>query len=142
MSDELGPWDPPPSEPRGDEERALRSWVAWFVDAYEAWSIVPRCWAQHPAMVNELRTARDLTLGVEQASIDAPDVLATARLEVEWHDFRGRMFHRFSGSPGAVCAERRSHRYPTKWDKAEASRIRHQRHRTTGAEVWSETEDG
>ena len=104
----------------------LRAWVEWYVRNYEAWDSIPPCWAEHPAMVNELQAAMELRLALDVET--AGDVAAASRARAEWHDYRGRAMERLGHSPGAVCAQRREHREPVTWDReASAERRREAR---------------
>lgn len=116
-------------------ERAsvFESWVAWYVETYEAWEQVPACWASHPAMVGELEAAMDLRLGIDTQT--AGDVLAAGRGRADWHDYRGRMMERLAATPGAVCAQRGEHREPRSWDREASSERRRQARRAERARV-------
>jgi hypothetical protein len=102
--------------------KSLAEWVAWYVATYEAWEQIPACWAEHPAMVNELQAARELWLVIDAET--AGDMIGSARGRAEWHDYRGRMMQRLAESPGAVCAKRGEHREPKSWDREESAERR------------------
>ncbi|MFC0080954.1 hypothetical protein ACFFRE_02120 [Aciditerrimonas ferrireducens] len=103
----------------------LEPWVAWYVQAYEAWDTIPACWARHPAMIQELHAAMQLRLAIDTET--AGDLLATARGIAEWHDYRSRFMDRLARTPGATCAQRRSHREPTTWDRHHDAQRRRER---------------
>lgn len=131
------PWadDAAPATEAGQSERAsaLESWVAWYVETYEAWEQVPACWASHPAMVGELEAAMDLRLGIDTQT--AGDVLAAGRGRADWHDYRGRMMERLAATPGAACAQRGEHREPRSWDREASSERRRQARRAERARI-------
>ena len=108
----------------GEDGSALSGWVRWYVETYEAWEQVPACWAEHPAMVNELQAAMELRLAIDAET--AGDMLASARGRADWHDYRGRLMERLAASPGATCAQRGEHREPRSWDREGSAERRRQ----------------
>lgn len=74
---------PPPHTPddlRAQVQRATKAWdrliewVDWLVAAYRLTSVVPACWAQHPAVAEELIALRVAWVGAwsDAANPDAP----------------------------------------------------------------------
>jgi hypothetical protein len=111
ISDGSGPSLPPRAE--------LGTWVAGFVESYEAWDQIPACWSRHGAMVEEL--AACWHLGLVLAMEAGRDVKAGAHSQADFWDYAGRMLERLSRSPGAACAIKGSHVEAMTWDRADSS---------------------
>src|SRR5688572_17783431 len=73
-----------------DNDPKLTKWVTWLIERYELGDVLPACWAQHGAIVEELDALRigwiDL---VDQGSGD----LGPA----QWHDYLHRALDRIDG---------------------------------------------
>lgn len=88
---------------------ALRSWVEWMTVRYNIpVSMVPACWWQHPALVEELSALHS----AHEAAFDERD---TGFGPVNWHERFATAQTRLSRAYSGSCSDGHSPRKPRSW---------------------------